>query len=105
MEKKWKFMYSLEDCDYIYDEYCEGDDLPFLPHVGDVLWTSDGSEQLLDEMVKKCWRDSRCEDCPFIYGPKESEDDVTAVDYKFVSSIIHNADKSQILIHLSRKEP
>ena len=98
-------MYSLEDCDYIYDKYCEGDDLPFLPHVGDVLWTSDKSEQLLDEMVKKCWRDSRCEGCPFIYRARESEDDVTAVDYRFVSSIIHNADKSQIIIHLSRKEP
>ena len=105
MKKKWKFMYSLEECDSIYDKYCEGDDLPFLPHVGDILWTSEESGQLLDEMVKKCWRDSHCDDCPFIYGARKSEDDVSAVDAVFVSSIIHHADKSQILIHLSREEP
>lgn len=106
MKKKWKFMYALDDCDKLdIDKACTGDDLQFLPHVGDILFPSDFGYYGLDTIAKECWRENHCKDCPYLYGKGESEDDIDVSDAKYVSSIIHEAEDKRILIFLSKEEP
>lgn len=103
----WKIEFTVynEDCDTIYDYgVAINEVLPFLPRVGEVVWVTPELENRLDEMVNSCWRKNKCEDCPFMYGRRESEKDISTMDYIYVKAIFHNMQDKTVKIVLANEK-
>lgn len=102
----WKICLTLDNdscTGEIFEKECEEHPLPFLPHVGDVLWPSADCTERLTNVVKECWRKKRCRWCPYIYCAQESEDDIDVQDYIYVRQVCHDVDNKVVRILLDNE--
>lgn len=105
MKDDWKICLSLfnHDCEgWIYTHTYEVHSLPFLPRVGDTIYPPDDFEERLTAVIKECWRKEHCEECPFCYHSKKSEDDISISDFNHVTDVIFSVDEKQINIVLDK---
>ena len=105
MATDWKIELCLYDCDGLYDDMINEDggvevNLPSIPSKGDVIWPDNKTLNELTNRARTCWKQKHCEDCPYIYGRKESIKDIDACDYIFVMSKIYDIEKKTIKIGL-----
>jgi len=100
--ENWKTKLRLGDCDALYDEYVDEVEIPFVPRIGEKFWCSEEAEDKLTDVVKKCWRNNRCDDCPYIYCARKSENDCYACDAITVTNIIYAVDEKAVIVSLSK---
>lgn len=98
----WKLMFGFWDCDNwdFEDEMLFEVDMPFIPRIGEVVWLPDECIEHFNEIVTKCWRKKHCENCPYIYGLRESEEDISTDDLLIVANIVHDIDNRRTIVSL-----
>ena len=97
----WKIELGLDECDNLSETYVQEKDMPFIPRIGEYLWPSRQWVDKMEVRVKECWRENKCNNCPYIYGNKKVEDYISIDDVICVTSIVHDVDEGRVLIGLS----
>lgn len=89
--KGWKIKVGIEDerCDVFYEPF-EEYGLPFIPRVGEILWTSERYDSILKSKVDECYGENKCPDCPF--------KDSGIAGYVYVSEVKYDVDKKEVTI-------